>query len=53
MLALVMLLPYLLARWRGWPGVTHTQGDGWRWRWRGCFLGAILLWLVPMVSVAL
>ena len=53
-LALLMVLPYLLARMRGWPGVLITRGEGWRWALGGAaFLGAILLWLVPMVGVAL
>lgn len=53
-IALLMLLPYALARRAGWQGLAQTRGDGWRWA-AGvpAFLGAIALWLLPMVSVAL
>ena len=53
-IALLMLLPYALARRAGWQGLAATQGDGWRWAaGLPAFLGAIALWLLPMVSVAL
>jgi 4-amino-4-deoxy-L-arabinose transferase-like glycosyltransferase len=53
-IALLMLLPFVVARWRGWGSVVQTRNDGWRWAGGVlAFLGAILLWLVPMVSVAL
>jgi 4-amino-4-deoxy-L-arabinose transferase-like glycosyltransferase len=52
-IALLLLVPYLFARWRGWPGVAQTRGDGWRW---AAGLLALLLpiaaWLVPMLLVA-
>ena len=52
-IALLMLLPYLLARWLDWPGVVVTRGSGWRWAGgAAAFFVAILLWLVPMVGVA-
>ena len=53
-IALLMLLPYALARRAGWHGLAHTQGDGWRWALGvPAFLGAIALWLVPVAGVAL
>jgi len=52
-LVLLMLLPYLFARWRRWPGVTRTHGDGWRWAVGvAAFLLPIALWLVPMLMMA-
>jgi len=52
-IALLLLLPYLFARWRGWPGLAQTAGDGGRW---ALGLVALLLpiasWLVPMLLVA-
>jgi 4-amino-4-deoxy-L-arabinose transferase-like glycosyltransferase len=52
--ALLMLLPYALARRAGWSGLSVTRGDAWRWA-AGvpAFLGAIALWLVPMATAAL
>jgi 4-amino-4-deoxy-L-arabinose transferase-like glycosyltransferase len=56
-IALLMLLPYALARRQGWQGVTMTgaiSGDGWRWAAGGlAFVAAIALWLVPMAATAL
>ena len=53
-IALLLLLPYLAARRGAWVGVTITRADGWRWAGGVlAFFAAILLWLVPMVSVAL
>jgi 4-amino-4-deoxy-L-arabinose transferase-like glycosyltransferase len=53
-IALLMLLPYVVARRRGWAGLTHTQSAAWRWAGGGAaFFAAILLWLVPMVATAL
>ena len=52
-LALLMVLPYLLARRGQWVGALQT--DAAAWRWAGgvlAFFAAILLWLVPMVGVA-
>ena len=53
-LALLMLIPYVVAaRWR-WQGVAiMTRGAGWRWLLGlPAFLLAIALWLVPMLLVA-
>jgi 4-amino-4-deoxy-L-arabinose transferase-like glycosyltransferase len=51
-LALLMLVPYLLARKRGWNHLATIDG-GWRWAagllW---FLLPILGWLLPMLMVA-
>ncbi|GAB4040077.1 MAG: glycosyltransferase family 39 protein [Rubrivivax sp.] len=53
-IALLMLLPYALARRQGWSGLALTRGAGWRWAGGAlAFLGAIALWLVPMVISAL
>ena len=52
-LALLMLLPYLVMRLCRWPGVTITQGSGWRWAGGAlAFLAAISLWLAPMLIAA-
>jgi 4-amino-4-deoxy-L-arabinose transferase-like glycosyltransferase len=52
-LVLLMLLPYLFARLRRWPGVIQTRGDGWRWTGGAlAFLLPIALWLVPMLVTA-
>jgi 4-amino-4-deoxy-L-arabinose transferase-like glycosyltransferase len=52
-IALLMLLPYVVMRTRQWPGVTRTQGDGWRWAGgAGAFLLAIAVWLAPMLITA-
>jgi 4-amino-4-deoxy-L-arabinose transferase-like glycosyltransferase len=52
-LVLLMLLPYLFARLRRWPGVIQTRGDGWRWAGGAlAFLLPIALWLVPMLVTA-
>lgn len=53
-IALLMLLPYALARRSGWHHLSATRGDGWRWAGGAlAFLGAIALWGVPMVIAAL
>jgi 4-amino-4-deoxy-L-arabinose transferase-like glycosyltransferase len=56
-IALLMLLPWALARRAGWHGLAHTapqRGDGWRWAAGAlAFLGAIALWLVPVATLAL
>lgn len=53
-IALLMLLPYALARRQGWQRLAATQGDGWRWAGGAlALLAAIALWLVPMVIAAL
>jgi 4-amino-4-deoxy-L-arabinose transferase-like glycosyltransferase len=51
-LALLMFVPYLVARARGWD-VTRTERSAGRW-WLGAlaFLAPIALWLVPMLLVA-
>ncbi len=48
-LPLLALIPWGVARLRGWPGVRHLRG-GWRW-WLGplLFLAAISTWLAPML----
>lgn len=52
-LALLMLLPYMLARARGWHGVNRVPASAWRWAGGAlAFLLAIALWLVPMLMVA-
>ncbi len=44
-LALLMLLPYAWARWRGWDGVTRTHAATWRWALGAvAFLAPILIW---------
>jgi len=49
-IALLMLVPYVAMRLRGWPGVVSTRGDGWRWAGGAlAFLLAIALWLAPML----
>ncbi len=51
-LALLMFLPYLFARWRGWD-VTRTANASLRWLGGAlAFVAAIALWLVPMLLVA-
>ncbi len=52
-LALLVLLPYLLARVRGWPGVVRPTGATLRWLGGPlALLAAIALWLLPMLLVA-
>ncbi len=52
-LALLMIVPYVLARTRCWEGVVVTDAAAWRWAGGAlAFLAAIALWLVPMVLVA-
>lgn len=52
-LALLMFLPYVWARVRGWDGVTRTQGAALRWLLGVVmFLLPIALWLVPMLLAA-
>jgi 4-amino-4-deoxy-L-arabinose transferase-like glycosyltransferase len=53
-LALLMLVPYAWAAWRGWDGVVRPGRGAW-WRWLlglAAALAAIALWLVPMLLVA-
>ena len=51
-LALLMLVPWALARRRGWRGLP-ALGGGWRW-WLApvAFLLPVLGWLLPMLAVA-
>ena len=52
-LALLMFVPYLVARRRGWPDVTATSHA--TWRWLGgvfAFLAPILLWAGAVLAVA-
>lgn len=52
-LALLLLLPYGLARWRGWQHLTTTARSGWRWAGGAlAFLAAIALWLLPVAAAA-
>ena len=54
-IALLLLLPYALARLRHWQGLAPL-GTGNLWRWLGgalAFFAAIALWVVPMLWVAL
>jgi 4-amino-4-deoxy-L-arabinose transferase-like glycosyltransferase len=49
-LALLMFLPFLLARWRNWNQLPHFSGSA--WAWLGgllAFLAALALWIVPML----
>lgn len=51
-LALLMLVPYLVARKQGWRQLAGIRGG---WRWAGglvWFLLPILAWLLPMLLVA-
>jgi 4-amino-4-deoxy-L-arabinose transferase-like glycosyltransferase len=52
-LALLMFVPYVYARMRGWEGVTRTSGAALHWLGGAvAFLAAISLWLVPMLLAA-
>ena len=52
-LALLMLLPYLFARLRGWEGVTRTSHSALRWLGgAGMFLLPILAWGLSVIFVA-
>ena len=49
-LALLMFVPYLFARWRDWNELPKIDGGAWRWLAGAfAFLVAIALWIVPMV----
>lgn len=51
-LALLMLIPFAVARRRSWRHVSAARGT---WRWAAgavCFLLPVLGWLVPMVLIA-
>jgi 4-amino-4-deoxy-L-arabinose transferase-like glycosyltransferase len=43
-LALLMFVPYLVARWRGWNDVTRTEHSALRW------LGGVVAFLVPILA---
>ncbi|HEY6940460.1 MAG TPA: glycosyltransferase family 39 protein [Dokdonella sp.] len=52
-LALLMFVPYLFARWRGWDGVARTSGATWRWLGGAfAFLAPILAWGGTVLLVA-
>lgn len=52
-LALLMFLPYVFARGRGWPHVTTTSHATWRWLGGAlAFLAPILLWAGAVLAVA-
>lgn len=52
-LALLMFVPYLFARWRGWSDVTRTSGAAVRWLGGAlAFLAPVLAWAVPLLVVA-
>lgn len=52
-LALLMFVPYLFARWRGWEGVTRTTHSGLRWLGGPvAFLAPILAWGLSVLLVA-
>jgi 4-amino-4-deoxy-L-arabinose transferase-like glycosyltransferase len=49
-LALLMFLPFLFARWRGWNHVAQIHGSALRWLGGAlAFVVAIALWIVPML----
>ncbi|MBK7210585.1 MAG: glycosyltransferase family 39 protein [Xanthomonadales bacterium] len=49
-LALLMILPFAFARWRHWSQLAEFRGGFLRWAGGAlAFLGAIALWIVPMV----
>lgn len=52
-LALLMFLPYLFVRWKGWGDVVRTSASGLRW-FAGalCFVAPIALWVIPMLLSA-
>lgn len=52
-LALLMFVPYLFARWRGWDGVTRTSNSALRWLGGAlAFLAPILVWGLSVLLVA-
>ncbi len=54
-LALLMLLPFAVMRWRNWRGLTVPDAASvWRWTLGAvAFLGGIAIWFAPMLTVAL
>lgn len=52
-LALLMFVPYLFARWRNWQGVTQTSASALRWLGGAmAFAAPILAWAIAVVLVA-
>jgi 4-amino-4-deoxy-L-arabinose transferase-like glycosyltransferase len=52
-LALLMFVPYLFARWRGWDGVTRTSHSWLKWLGGiAAFLAPILAWGIAVLVVA-
>jgi 4-amino-4-deoxy-L-arabinose transferase-like glycosyltransferase len=52
-LALLMFVPYLFARWRGWDGVTRTSQSALKWLGGiAAFLAPILTWGIAVLVVA-
>ena len=52
-LALLMLLPYVFARVRGWDGVTRTTRSAWHWLGGAlAFLAPVLAWGLAVLLVA-
>jgi 4-amino-4-deoxy-L-arabinose transferase-like glycosyltransferase len=52
-LALLMFVPYLFARWRGWEGVTRTSHSALKWLGGiAAFLAPILAWGISVLVVA-
>ncbi len=53
-LAFLMFVPYVLARWRGWNHLAPIPASGWRWAGGAlAFLIAVSLWLGPMLLTVL
>ena len=54
-LALLLLIPFALMRWRSWHGLKPPeQAAAWRWILGGAaFLVGIAIWFVPMLTLAL
>ncbi|WP_305804290.1 glycosyltransferase family 39 protein [Stenotrophomonas sp. YIM B06876] len=52
-LGLLMLVPALVAQWRGWPRVRIPVRDARFWLGPLAFAGVVSAWLLPLVTVAL
>ncbi|MCB1607884.1 MAG: glycosyltransferase family 39 protein [Xanthomonadales bacterium] len=49
LISVLVLLPYLWARWRGWNGLAEQPRGGWRWALViPAMLAPILAWLLPL-----
>ena len=49
-LALLMFIPFVVARWRDWSELPRFHGSAWRWIGGVlAFLAAVALWLLPMI----